>query len=63
MILLQGPPPPPPFGPPGGFPNGPFTGPCGDAPCVPIDQYALVLIICGLLLGYLVLRRYEKRQA
>jgi hypothetical protein len=55
MILLQGPPPPPPF-PMGAPPNGPFAGPCGDAPCVPIDQYAIVLIICGLLLGYLFLK-------
>lgn len=59
MILLQAPPPPPP--PPNGWNgNTPFA-PCGDSPCIPIDEYVVVLVFVALLYGFYKLIKYGNK--
>jgi hypothetical protein len=62
-MILQIVPPLPPAGPPGGFTQGPFVGPCGDIACVPIDQAAILVMFIGLLIGtYNMIRNNGKRK-
>ena len=45
LILAQGPPPPPP----------PPPGACAE--CIPIDQGEVLLIVGGMIMGYVLLRK------